>query len=173
MNGKVVGINTAIIAGGQGIGFAIPINLALDLLPQLKAGKVVRSWIGVAIQTVAPELARAFELEETDGVLVSDVAEDSPASESGLQRGDVILRFDGQEVENAHDLSRMVASKEPENKVQIMVARGGEKIDLKLQIGTMEDEQPVPEKSSSSEKMGTQRTTLDTPVGPATGLRQN
>jgi serine protease Do len=67
MNGKVVGINTAIIAGGQGIGFAIPINLALDLLPQLKAGKVVRGWIGVAIQTVTPELARAFELEETGG----------------------------------------------------------------------------------------------------------
>jgi serine protease Do len=153
MNGKVVGINTAIIAGGQGIGFAVPINLALDLLPQLKSGKVVRGWIGIAIQDVTPELARAFDLEATDGVLVSDVTADSPAQRSGLQQGDVIVRFDGKPVEGAHDLPRMVASKEPGSKVQIMIVRDGDKKDLTLQIGTMADEgRSVAAQSKSSEK---------------------
>jgi serine protease Do len=157
MNGKVVGINTAIIAGGQGIGFAIPINLAVELLPQLKTGKVIRGWIGVAIQDVTPELARAFNLEKTDGVLVASVTADSPAEKSGLQRGDVIVQFDGKKLENAQELSRMVASKDPGTKVPIVIARDGEKKELSLHIGTMEDESglmPAEKGETSEEKWG-------------------
>ena len=81
LKGEVVGINTAIVSGGQGIGFAIPINLAKALLPQLKSkGKVVRGWLGVVIQKVTPELAKNFGLKESEGALVSDVMEDSPAA---------------------------------------------------------------------------------------------
>ena len=94
LKGEVVGINTAIVSGGQGIGFAIPINVVRDLLPQLKSkGKVVRGWLGVVIQKVTPEIAKSFGLKETEGALVSDVAEQSPADKGGHQerRRDYLL----------------------------------------------------------------------------------
>jgi serine protease Do len=106
MQGQVIGINTAIIAQGQGIGFAIPVNMAKDLLPQLETGKVVRGWLGVMIQDITPELAESFGLKSAKGVLVSDVVKDSPAEKAGLKQGDVIIRFDAKEIENAHKLSQ-------------------------------------------------------------------
>ena len=94
--GEVIGINTAIIAGGTGIGFAIPVNLAKELLPQLHdKGKVTRGWLGVMIQKVTPELAQSFRIQQPSGALVADVIEGSPAAKGGLQRGDVITSFDG------------------------------------------------------------------------------
>ena len=85
MNGEVVGINTAIVAQGQGIGFATPINMAKDILDQLKTGKVIRGWLGIMIQDITPELAESFGTKVTKGVIISDVVQDSPAEKGGLQ----------------------------------------------------------------------------------------
>jgi len=137
MKGEVVGINTAIVAQGQGIGFAIPVDMAKELLPQLKSGEVVRGWLGVMIQDISSEMAESFELKDTQGALVGDVLEDSPAEEGGLQRGDVVLAVDGKEVEDAHQLSRMVASIVPGTRVKIKVIRDGETREISVKVGTM------------------------------------
>ncbi|MBN2419995.1 MAG: trypsin-like peptidase domain-containing protein, partial [Deltaproteobacteria bacterium] len=100
IEGKVIGINSAIFSqsgGNVGIGFAIPVNMVKDLLPQLKKGKVVRGWLGVVIQEITPDLKEMLGLEKNAGALVSDVSEDSPAADAGIKRGDVIISFDGKE----------------------------------------------------------------------------
>jgi serine protease Do len=151
MQGKVIGINTAIIAQGQGIGFAIPINMAKDLLPQLKTGKVVRGWIGVMIQDITSELTKSFGLKNPRGVLVSDVVQGSPADKAGLQRGDVIIQFNGKKVENAHKLSQLAAATHPNTTVDIDLVRKGETKNLNLTVATMpSDEQAsaVPEEET-------------------------
>jgi serine protease Do len=140
MQGQVVGINTAIVAQGQGIGFAIPVKIAKELLPQLKSGKVIRGWLGVMIQDLTPELAKSFGLKEAKGVLISDVVKDGPAEKAGLKRGDVVLKFDGKEVENAHELSFLVANTQPDSKAVIAIMRDGEEKEMKATIGTMPEE---------------------------------
>ena len=124
--GEVVGINTAIIRGGQGIGFATPINVARNILPQLKkTGKVVRGWLGVAVQVVTPELAKSYGLEEAQGALVAEVIKGSPAEKCGIQPEDIILSFDGKEVNMLNDLPRLVADRAVGEKVTIVVLRDG------------------------------------------------
>jgi len=151
MKGEVIGINTAIIAQGQNIGFTIPINLAKELLPQLKAGKIIRGWLGVMIQDVTPDLAKSFGLKETKGVLISDVNEGSPAAKAGLKRGDVVKGFDGHEVENAHTLSRLVAATQPNSKAKVDIIRGGKEKTIEVTIGTMPQkvEGQLPEKATA------------------------
>ncbi|HEV8540413.1 MAG TPA: DegQ family serine endoprotease, partial [Nitrospiraceae bacterium] len=111
--GELVGINTAIFSqsgGSMGIGFAVPSNMARSVLDQIvKGGKVVRGWLGVSIQELSPELAAQFGLSEPKGVLVSDVLDSSPAKRAGLERGDVIVEFDGKLVENPTQLRNAVA----------------------------------------------------------------
>lgn len=152
MNGEVVGINTAIVAQGQGIGFAIPVNVAKDLIPQLRAGKIIRGWMGVMIQDITPELAESFGIKETKGVIVGDVVPDGAADKAGIKRGDVITRFNGKPVDNAHTLSRMVAATPPDNKVAIQLTRDGNEKDVQVVIGTMPEEaqeaEPAPKKSA-------------------------
>jgi serine protease Do len=138
LNGEIVGVNTAIVAHGQGIGFAIPINMAKDLLPSLKSGKVIRGWLGVMIQDVTPDLAESFKLKEaTKGVLISDVVPDGPAEKAKLERGDIVTRFNSKEVDNAHTLSRLVAAAGPETKTTMEVIREGKAITVDVTIGTM------------------------------------
>jgi serine protease Do len=141
MKGQVIGINTAIIAQGQGIGFAIPVNMAKELLPQLKKGKVVRGWLGVMIQDITPDLAKSFKLKSDKGVLVSDVVKDSPAEKAGLLRGDVILRFDGKDIKNAHILSQTAAVTPPNTVVKIDLLRDGKEENISLKVGVMPEEE--------------------------------
>lgn len=152
MNGEVVGVNTAIVAQGQGIGFAIPINLAKEILTQLKTGKVIRGWLGVMIQDITPELAQSFDIQETKGVIVADLVADGPAEKAGIKRGDVITRLNGKDVENAHSLSRMVASTAPDTTVTLQVIRDGKSREIKATIGTMpaEGTEAAPAKKESS-----------------------
>ncbi|OPY70501.1 MAG: putative periplasmic serine endoprotease DegP-like precursor [Syntrophorhabdaceae bacterium PtaU1.Bin034] len=150
LKGEVVGINTAIVSGGQGIGFAIPINIARVLLPQLKSkGKVVRGWLGVVIQKVTPELAKSFELKESEGALVSDVMDNSPASKADIRRGDVIISFDGKPIKEMDQLPRIVAGTEIGKKVRIGLIRDGKPKNVEVAIteGTDEtvQEQNTPE----------------------------
>jgi serine protease Do len=151
MDGQVIGINTAIVAQGQGIGFAIPVNMAKKLLPQLKKGKVVRGWIGIMIQDITPELAKSFGIKTAKGVLISDVVKGSPAEKAGLLRGDVILRFEDKEIENAHKLSQLAAVTPPDTMAKIDLLRNGKAETISLKVGTMpEEEQKIisPEEKS-------------------------
>ncbi len=141
LQGEVVGINAAIVAGGQGIGFAIPVNMAKDLLPQLKTGKVSRGWLGVQIQKVTPELAESFDLDSEKGALIADVVKDSPADKAGLETGDIILSFNGQEVNSMRELPRLVAAVSPETKVKMKVLRRGKVKKLKVVIAKLKGEE--------------------------------
>ncbi len=141
--GEVVGINTAIFSrggGSIGIGFAVPVNMAKDLIPQLKKGKVIRGWLGVMIQDVTPELAEKLDLGMERGALVADVTEGGPADEAGLRRGDVITAFNGQEVDKMNDLPLMVASRSPGTKADVTLIRDGKERTVEVEIGTLEEE---------------------------------
>jgi serine protease Do len=140
MKGEVIGINTAIVATGQGIGFAIPINMAKELLPQLEKGKVTRGWLGVSIQEITEEIAKSFSLEEPKGALVAEVMEDTPAARSGFERGDVIIEFDGKDIDTPSELQRIVAGTEPDKRVKVKVIRDGKSKTLTVKVGTMSDE---------------------------------
>jgi serine protease Do len=138
--GEVVGINTAIIATGQGIGFAIPINMAKELLPQLKEkGRVTRGWLGVIIQRVTSQLAESFGLKDEKGALVSQVIKDGPAEKAGIRQGDIILEFDGKEIKDFGDLSRIVASTPVGKTVSIKIFRNGKIISVKATMAEMEE----------------------------------
>lgn len=140
MEGEVVGINTAIIAGGQGIGFAIPVNMAKQIIPQLRdEGHVTRGWLGVTVQALSKELADSFGLESTHGALVNEVIKDSPAAEAGLQRGDIILVFDGKMVKELNDLPQLVAATAVDKTVKVVIFRDGQKREVKVKIGKLED----------------------------------
>ncbi|UCF86975.1 MAG: Do family serine endopeptidase, partial [Nitrospiraceae bacterium] len=128
--GELVGINTAIFSktgGYQGIGFAIPSNMAKVVIDSLiTKGKVTRGWLGVSVQSITPELAKQFDLEKEYGALVGDVVENSPSEEAGLMRGDVIIEFKGQKVEEPYNLRNTVAATPPGEVVEIKVIRNGQ-----------------------------------------------
>ncbi|MFY9744105.1 MAG: DegQ family serine endoprotease [Candidatus Sulfotelmatobacter sp.] len=137
--GELIGINTAILSGGggnQGIGFAIPINMAKYVMDQiLKHGKVVRGYIGVGIQDVTPELARVFHVPAEKGALVSSVEANTPGGKAGLERGDVITEIDGQPVDSANDLRLKVGTLTPGTTVHLKVDRNGQTRDFSFALG--------------------------------------
>ncbi len=136
MDGEVIGINTAIIATGQGIGFAIPSRLARQVIDQLKEYKTVkRGWLGVSIQDVDANAAKALDLKEAKGALVSSVNPGDPADKSGIKAGDVIVALDGVEVEDASDLTRKIGDLLPGEKVRVKVWRKGKARELTLVLG--------------------------------------
>jgi len=136
--GQVVGINSAIIAGGQGIGFAIPINAVKSILEQLRtSGQVTRGWLGVSIQQMTPELAESFGLKQESGALVAEVIKGSPAEKAGIKRGDVILSFNGQEIKEMHDLPRLVAQMPVNQKAKLQILRDGKTSNIGITIAKM------------------------------------
>ncbi len=141
-SGEVVGINTAIRQGANTIGFAIPINMTKGILPSLRTtGAVTRGWLGVVIQHINADLQEAMELDSTDGALVSRVDPKGPAKQGGVQRGDVIVSFDGKPIEGMDELPRIVASTEPDKKVEVVVIRDGKKKTLRIKLGTLREDQ--------------------------------
>jgi len=141
--GEVVGINSAIISGSGGsigIGFAIPINMAKEILPQLKEGKVVRGWLGVMIQKITTELKEKLQLKDEKGALVADVTRDGPAEKAGIKRGDVIISFDGKEIKEMSELPFIVASTPVNKTVLVEVMRGDRKKSIKIKIGELKEE---------------------------------
>ena len=142
MRGEVIGINTAIVAAGQGIGFAIPSNMAKEILLQLHgSGKVTRGWLGVAIQPLSSDLVQAFGLPDAHGALVADVMSDGPAAKAGIERGDIIVRFAGEKVQESSDLPRMVAAVAPGTKVDVDLIRGGKKLTIPVDLGAMKEDE--------------------------------
>lgn len=141
--GEVVGINSVIFSGNVGsigIGFAIPINMAKDLLPQLKKGKVIRGWLGVMIQVITPELKESFELKEEEGALVSEVTPRGPAEEAGIKEGDVIVSFDGKKIREMSNLPIIVASTPVGKIVTVEVIREGKKKRFEVKIAELDKE---------------------------------
>ena len=141
MQAEVVGINTAIVAGGSGIGFAIPSNMAKRIYTELVAkGKVSRGWLGVSIQPLTPELAKSFGAKDSKGILVSDVVPDSPASKAGLKAGDIVLEFEGKKLEAPGDLQRAVGLTNPNSDAKLKIWRDGGEKSLTIKVGEAPDE---------------------------------
>lgn len=150
IRGEVIGINTAISPVGRGIGFAIPINMAKEIMRQLITnGRVVRGFLGVVIQTLSEDLAGKFELGENTGVLVGDILEGSPADKGGLKRGDVIMDFGGRPVGKVRELQRLVAETPPGTAVPLKVLRNRKEQLIALEIGELKDAEPKPEPAGS------------------------
>ena len=144
LNGNVIGVNTAIAARGQGIGFAIPIDTVVDIVEQLRInGKVERGWLGVVIQSISPEIAESLKLKNTDGALVSEILEGSPALKSGLKRRDIIISVDGKKIKKMEELPRIIGSLKPKTKVILSVLRDGKKFKIDVILGSIPSENIV------------------------------
>jgi serine protease Do len=153
LKGEVVGINTAIVATGQGIGFAIPSNLAKDIIGQLQEkGKVVRGMLGVQIQTVTPEIAKAFGLSEPKGALVAEVHADTPAEKVGLKREDIIIEYNGKPIKEMNELPRLVAATPPGTKATVKVLRNGKEKTLPITVTELKEERFAKEPVEADEE---------------------
>ena len=162
LDGKVIGINTAIIAPGSsgsiGIGFAIPANPASKVIDQLiKFGETKRGWLGVRIQEVTKEIAEVEKLEKAEGALVASVSENSPAGKAGIKAGDIILEFDGKKVDTMRTLPKLVAETEVGKKVSLKIWRNQKLISKKVLLGRLEnseefkeEQKPEPDKSKNT-----------------------
>ena len=140
MEGKVVGINTAIVAGGQGIGFAIPVNLAKNIIAQLKtSGEVTRGWLGVGIQDISEEVAEYYGIKEKKGVLVTEVFPDDPADKAGIEPKDIILSVNGENIDNARELTGLIANTSVGDTIKIKVLRDGKTRTFKIKIAKREE----------------------------------
>lgn len=143
-DGKVIGINTAILSrtgGSQGIGFAIPSNTVMKIVNQIKEhGRPIRGWLGVRIQKVTPELAEAFGLDKGRGALIAEVTQDSPAEKASLERGDIIMSYQGEEIKEMSDLPRLVAETKIGTEATIVVMREGKEKSIQVKIDELSDE---------------------------------
>jgi len=167
LKGEVVGINAAVNAAGQGLGFAIPIDLVKQLIPPLKEkGAVSRSWLGVGIRPVTPDIAEGLGLKRPRGALVAQVVEDGPAGKAGIEPGDVITTFDGQEINDASDLPLLAAHAGVGKKVKVSLMRDGKQKFVDITLGEMpSDGETAPaastESSEEAGKLGIQVQDLD------------
>jgi len=153
LKGEVIGINTAIIAPGQsgsiGIGFAIPANAAENIIDQLiKFGETKRGWLGVRIQEVTKEIAEVEKLKKPQGALVASVGENSPADKAGIKAGDIILNFDGKNIDTMRTLPKVVASTEVGKSVELKIWRNKKQISKRLTLGRLESSEEFREKKT-------------------------
>ncbi len=146
MDGKVVGINTAIIAGGTGIGFAIPVNMAKAVISELKSkGEVSRGWLGVGIQDLNKDLKEYYGIKDGEGVLITQVFKGDPADKAGIEPKDVILSVDGEKVDSSRALSKMIADKDVGEKVKIEILRNGKEEAVTVKLAKRKDIPAGPE----------------------------
>jgi serine protease Do len=176
--GELIGINTAIIAhgseGNQGIGFAVPVNLARTVMDEiLKNGKVTRAYLGILPQDITPAIAKAFGVKEFTGALVGQVTPDSPAQKIGLQNGDIILEVNGKPVADANDLRMNISMMAPGTSVHLKVLRNGAERDMTATLGELPTEQASAEKGSgdsNSELSGISVQTLNSNLAQQLGV---
>jgi serine protease Do len=157
VSGELIGINTAIFSrtgGSEGIGFAIPSSIALDIVDSLqKTGKVVRGWMGVAIQEITPALAKSFKLpEQRKGVLISDVNENGPSHAAGVKRGDVVIAFNGKEVQNVSQLRNLVARTMVGKDAQVKILRDGKEQTIAVKVAERPTDEMLAKKEPSAPK---------------------
>lgn len=171
LKGEVIGINTAIVPGGQGLGFAIPSSLAKSITAQLREkGKVTRGWIGVSIQNVTPELAKSFGMKEARGALIGDVVKGSPAEKAGLVTGDIIVSFDGKKIQNSTDLPRLVAGTAVGSTVQLVVLRDNKESTHTIKVEEMTEERVAAQSSQSVQNFGMKVAALTPQVRQQLGI---
>jgi Do/DeqQ family serine protease len=141
LKGQVIGVNTAIVAAGQGIGFAIPINMVKRVVDQLvDKGKVVRGWLGVALQPLSPDLAQSLGVDAANGAVVGSTITNSPAAQAGLQQGDVIVAFDKIPIEDYRHVQRLVAESRVGKTVTLQIVRKKQKMDVPVTIAEIPDD---------------------------------
>jgi serine protease Do len=176
-SGQVIGVNTAIFSpsgGSVGIGFAIPSEIAAQVIDALKAdGHVKRGWMGVNIQSLNAELAQGFGLDEPKGALVAGVLEDGPAARAGVEVGDIILRFDAHEIKSMRDLPRAVAATKAGRNVAVEVLRSGKQLTITLNVGDMpgnEQQALAAASTPMDELLGVTLSALDTDIRAQLGL---
>ena len=173
--GQLIGINTAIISNGgggnQGIGFAVPIDMARHVMEQLVTkGKVTRGYLGVSIQEVTPALAKAFGLPSAEGALVGDVTSDSPGAKAGLQKGDVIVGLNGQPVSDYQDLRLRVSQSAPGEVAKLDIYRSGQKRQMSVTLGELPDQEAAAKETPADQRRchgGRAGSGVDARSGPA------
>jgi serine protease Do len=155
MEGKVVGINTAIVAQGQGIGFAIPISMAKTILPDLKAkGKVTRGWLGVSVQEINEDIAKSMKLKDKSGALISDVFKGDPADKAGLKSGDIVTEINGKPVKDTHELLMMIAGFRIGETIKVKILRDGQEKVLPITIAERTEKSEMASAQQSREAFG-------------------
>lgn len=173
MAGEVIGINTAIVASGQGIGFAIPINMAKGIIDQLKdKGAVTRGWLGVGIQDLTPDLAGYYGLDSQKGVLVTQVFEGDPAHQAGIQVNDIIVSVDGRPVATGRELSGLIANTPVGQRTTIELIRDGKQQSLTVTLAKRDDDPraAVPAPGRDSEELGIEVTDLGSDIARRFGI---
>ena len=173
--GEVIGINTAIVVGGQGLGFAIPSNLAVNIMDSLrKDGKVLRGWLGVGIQNVTPDLADGFQMPKgKKGVAITGVQKSSPAAKAGLKSGDVIVFYDGKKVEKTTQLQKYVAETKIGRRVNIQIYRDGKKLTKRAKIVLLPKNLGSIKIESGLENYGIQLSPIDKQLKAKLGLKES
>jgi serine protease Do len=173
--GQVVGINTAIYSesgGNVGIGFAIPVNMAKEIVPQLEEkGHVTRGWLGVGIQKITPELQKSFGLKDDKGALVSQVVKGGPADKAGIETGDVIVEFNGKKISEMNDLPRMVAETPVGKTVDVKVLRNGSMVDREVKIAQLENQKEEAANVSTRKPLGMTVQNITPEIAKALGLK--
>jgi serine protease Do len=175
MNAEVVGINTAIVAQGQGIGFAIPVNLAQNIIAQLKEhGSVTRGWMGVGIQDLTPELAQYYGIKDQKGVLVTQIFPGDPADKAGIKTKDVIIAVDGKPVGTSRELSSAVAGMAVGKEVPVRILRDGKEQTVKVQLAERKDtEQAARGQTPETEELGIRAVDLNPETARRFGVDEN
>jgi serine protease Do len=144
MEGKVIGINTAIVAQGQGIGFAIPISMAKTILPDLKStGKVTRGWLGVSVQDITEDIAKSMKLKDRNGALIADVFKGDPADKAGLKSGDVVTEINGKKIKDTHELLMLIAGFRVGETVAIKAIRDGQEKAFNITVAERKDQPEI------------------------------
>ncbi|WNG15357.1 Do family serine endopeptidase [Cystobacter fuscus] len=170
--GEVIGINTAIVGGGAGIGFAVPSNMARALLPQLQKGKIRRGWLGVSVQDLTPELARALKVPQDKGAIVTGVQENTPSARAGLQQDDILTAVNGKPVDSAHALTRDIGFRPPDETVTLTVYRAGQPREVRVKLAERPDlegfstESPGDEREESGRRLGMRLQDVDPRLVP-------
>lgn len=178
MKGEVIGINTMIIAGGQGIGFAIPVKLAKGIVEQLKdRGEVTRGWLGVTIQDLKGDLAAYYGLKEGEGALVVDVIPGDPADAAGIQAKDVITEVNGNKIKSSRDLTAIIAGIGVGEKAKVIVLRNGKKKTFAVEVGKRPDKiesaQDIPEKQKDGDELGIRVSNITPEIAQRFNIKRN
>jgi len=169
----VIGINTAIVAQGQGIGFAIPINMAKSILPDLKAkGKVTRGWLGVSVQDITEEIAKNMKLRDRNGALVADVFKGDPADKAGLKSGDIVTEVNGKKIKTTHELLMMIAGFRVGETIKIKILRDGQEKELSITVAERKEQAEIAATQDGGEAFGMTVQEITPEIAKHLGLTQ-